>query len=270
MSKKISLLAAFKITALISLIIGVQANASANNFYVATHGIQQGVTLHTFKLQALTSFSTPFPVTALAVGLNNDVYLVSGNRIYNYTADGVLIKSLGSKSTVNYTGISVMGDRVYASYSGYNRGVNVRDLALNSVSSFSTSFIINAIAAGANNELYLASGNSLYRYQSNGTLLASITFSDKGLYYNHVAIMCGKLLSSYSGSQRGVSIRDLTTLAQSSSFSTAFEITGLISGQNNDVYLSANNYLFNYTLTGIQKQNATASQLALLYGDLAR
>ncbi|SJM94604.1 conserved exported hypothetical protein [Crenothrix polyspora] len=271
MNKKFNLLKLLKNTPLSVLLIGVTGMASANNFYAAVNGAQQGVSVRTLKLQQVSFFATPFPVNGIAAGPNNDVYLVSGNHIYNYTVAGVLIKNMtNADANINYTDISIMGDRVYTSYSGSKRGVSVRDLALVSVSSFSAPFNIKAIVAGVNNDVYLASGNSLYRYQTSGILLTFITFSDIRLNYTDVAVTCGKLLSSYSGSQRGVSVRDLTTLAQSSSFSTSFEIGGLIAGQNNNVYLSSNNYLFNYTLAGIQKQNVAAPQTTLFYGDLTR
>jgi uncharacterized protein YjfI (DUF2170 family) len=271
MNEKFNLLKPLKKIVLSSLLMGISGLVSANNFYTAVNGTQQGVSVRTLKLQQVSTFATPFPVNGIAAGANNDVYLVFGNRIYNYTVAGVLIKTMTHADlAINYTDIAVMGDRVYASYSGYLKGVSVRDLALNPVSSFSTPFNINAIAAGTNNDVYLASANKLYRYQSNGVLLTAITFSDIGLNYTDVAVTCGKLLSSYSGTQRGVSVRDLTTLAQSSSFATTFDIGGLIAGQNNDVYLSSNNYLYNYTLAGIQKQSVASPQTSLLYGDLTQ
>ena len=77
---------------------------------------------------------------------------------------------------------------VYASYDGSYQGVTVRDLALNQQSYFGTGFNINGIAAGPNNTVFLASGNHLYDYNANGTLITDMTFPDTGINYTDVSV----------------------------------------------------------------------------------
>ncbi len=261
----------FRIAVLSCLFMSLSGMADANNFYAAYNGAQQGVTVRSLNLQQVSFFATPHPVNAVAAGPNNDLYVTYKNHIYNYTVSGALIKDMAfPDSGINYTDISVRGNRVYVSYNGSQKGVTIRDLALNQLFYFATPFSIKGIAAGTDNDIYLAAGNGLYRYGTNGILLKSMIFPDKGIDYTDVTITCGRLLASYSGSQRGVTIRDLTTLNQYSFFATSFDIAGLVAGTDNDVYVSSSNHLYNLTLTGIQKQAFTWPQTNLSYDDVNR
>ncbi len=271
MNKKFDFTRLFKVTALLAFFLCVTRIAHANNFFAAYNGVQQGVTVRTLKLQQLSFIQTPHPVNGIAAGPNNDLYMVCNNHIYNYSVSGALLREMNFPDThVNYTDISIRGDRVYASYNGSQQGFTVRDLALNQLAFVPTNFSINGIAAGTNNDLYLASGNRLYRYGTNGTLLTVMTFPDAGVVYTDVAVICGKLLATYSGSQHGFTVRDLITLNQYSFVQTPFDIGGIVGGSDNDVYVSSANHLYNYSLTGVQKQGFTWPQTNLVYGDLTR
>ncbi len=271
MNKKFDFARLSRVAALLCFFLSMTGIAQANNFFAAYNGVQQGVTVRTLKLQQVSFIQTQHPVNGIAAGPNNDLYMVCKNHIYNYSVNGALIKDMNFPDPlINYTDISVRGDRVYASYNGSQRGFTVRDLALNQLAFFPTNFSINGIAAGTNNDVYLASGNKLYRYGINGTLLKVMTFPDANIVYTDVAVICGKLLATYTGSQHGFTIRDLITLNQYSFVSTPFEIGGIVGGSDNDLYLSSANHLYNYSLTGVQKQTFTWPQTGLDYGDLTR
>ncbi len=271
MDKKFNFTRLFTVTALLALFLSITGIAHANNFFAAYNGVQQGVTVRTLHLQQLSFIQTPHPVNGIAAGPNNDLYMVCKNHIYNYSVNGALIRDMNFPDAgVNYTDITVRGERVYASYTGSQKGFTVRDLALNQLAFFPVNFSINSIAAGTNNDLYLASANKLYRYGTNGTLLKVMTFPDAGVIYTDVAVTCGKLLASYSGSQRGVTVRDLVTLNQYLYIPLQFEIGGVVAGSDNDFYVSTNNHLYNYSLTGVQTQGFTWPQKDLVYGDLTR
>jgi len=271
MNKKSGFTKLFTVTALLALFLSITGIAHANNFFAAYNGVQQGVTVRTLHLQQVSFIQTPHPVNGIAAGPNNDLYMVCRNHIYNYSVNGALIRDMNfPDARVNYTDITVRGNRVYASYNGSQQGFTVRDLALNQLAFFPTNFSINGIAAGTNNDLYLASANKLYRYGTNGALLKVMTFPDAGIIYTDVAVICGKLIASYSGSQRGVTVRDLVTLNQYFFIPLQFEIGGVVGGSDNDFYVSTSNHLYNYSLTGIQKQGFTWPQTDLVYGDLTR
>ena len=271
MNRKLDAARLFRFTVLLAFFLSLTVMAHANNFFAAYNGVQQGVTVRTLNLQQVSFIQTPHPVNGIAAGPNNDLYMVYRNHIYNYSVSGALIRDMNFPDTgINYTDVSVRGNRVYASYNGSQKGFTVRDLALNQLAFVPTSFSINGIAAGTNNDLYLASGNRLYRYATNGTLLNVMTFPDAGIIYTDVAVNCDRLLASYSGSQHGVTVRDLVTLNQYTFIPLPFEIGGIVAGSDNDVYVSTNNHLYNYSLAGVQTQGFTWPQKNLIYGDLTR
>ena len=74
-------------------------------------------------------------------------------------------------TSINYTDVTVLDDRVFASYNGSQLGFTVRDRNLNQLSYASTGFNINSIAAGKSNTAYLASANHLYIYSAAGRSL---------------------------------------------------------------------------------------------------
>ncbi len=272
MKKHLGLSGFLRISALLILFAGISSVVFANNFFAAYNVAQQGVTVRTPNFQQVGVIPTNHCVNGIAAGPNNDVYMICGNRIYDYSLNGTLIRQFVFPDLhIIYTDISVMGNRVYVSYKGSQRGVSIRDLNLNQLSIIQTPFEINGVAAGTNNDLYLASGNRLYRYSTNGQVLATMVFPDAGIIYTDVAVICGRLLASYSGSQKGFTIRDLITLNQYSFVPTPFDIGGIVGGIDNDVYISGANKLYNYTLTGQLKQSFTWQQQPnLVYGDLTR
>lgn len=271
MKKTVGLTGFLRISALLILFTSISSLAFANNFYAAYNVAQQGVTVRTLMLQQVGVIPTGHAVDGIAAGPNNDIYMVNRNHIYNYSVGGALIRDFQFPDPgIIYTDISVMGNRVYVSYKGSQRGVSIRDLNLNQLSIIQTPFEINGVAAGTNNDIYLASGNRLYRYGTNGAVLATMVFPDAGIIYTDVAVICGRLLATYSGSQKGFTIRDLVTLNQYSFVQTPFDIGGIVGGSDNDVYISGGNKLYNYTLTGQLKQSFTWPQANLVYGDLTR
>ncbi|NTW53659.1 MAG: hypothetical protein HGB15_02595 [Chlorobaculum sp.] len=271
MRKTLGLSKLLLIPVLLSLFISLSSVAFANNFFAAYNVAQQGVTVRTLNLQQVGVIPTGHPVDGIAAGPNNDLYMVNRNHIYNYSLTGALIKDFQFPDPgIIYTDISVMGNRVYVSYKGSQRGVSIRDLNLNQLSIIQTPFEINGVAAGTSNDLYLASGNRLYRYGTNGQVLATMVFPDAGIVYTDVAVICGRLLATYSGSQKGFTVRDLVTLNQYSFVPTPFDIGGIVGGADNDVYISGANKLYNYALTGQLKQSFAWPQANLVYGDLTK
>jgi len=150
-----------------------------NQVYASFNGSQQGVSIRGFNTLTQTSnFATPFSPNAIAVGPNNTLYMVSGNHLYKYTTAGteLIDEEFTADPGVNYTGITVNGNRVYASYDGSQTGVSVRDLNLVQLSFFVTPFSPTGIDAGINNDLYLSTSEHLYRYSTSGKKLVDISF----------------------------------------------------------------------------------------------
>ncbi|MHB8745112.1 MAG: hypothetical protein ACYC7I_01095 [Gammaproteobacteria bacterium] len=239
-----------KTLAAFGLMLGIAAQASAANIYASYTGSQQGVTVRDLSLNQTFFFGTGFNIDGIAAGQNNDLYVTSGNKLYNYSANGTLLNTMIFPDTgINYTDITVSGNNVYASYTGSQQGVTIRNLSLNQTFSFNTGFNIDGIAAGQNNDLYVTSGNGIYNYGTNGTLINSMIFPDTGINYTDVSVHGGTVFASYTGSQQGVTVRDLN-LHQMSYFGTGFNIDGIAAGQNNDLYVTSGNGIYNYSTNG--------------------
>jgi hypothetical protein len=239
--------------------------------FAAYDGSQQGVTVRDLALNQSFSFDTGFNISGIAAGPSNNVFLTSGNHIYDYASNGSQLNDMAFPDPgVNYTDVAYNGTGVvFASYDGSQQGVTVRDLNLNQNSFFSTGFNINGIAAGPNNDVFLASGNHLYDFAANGTQLNDMTFPDTGINYTDVAYNgSGTIFASYDGSQQGVTVRDLN-LNQSFSFNTGFNISGIAAGRNNDVYLTSGNHIYDYSATGNLITDMTFPDAGINYTDVS-
>ncbi|MEO5329631.1 MAG: hypothetical protein H7829_15480 [Magnetococcus sp. THC-1_WYH] len=234
--------------------------------YASYNGSQLGVTVRDAQLNQIYYFNTGISASAIAVGPNKDVYLTSGNQIFNFSTQGTLIRVMTFPiSTIKYTSIAVRDSKVYASYTGAQQGVTIRDLALNQLSSFNTGVNATGIAVGSNNDIYLAAGSQLCKFNTNGSAITNINFP--GVVYTDVAVNGQKLYACYTGSQQGVTVRDLN-LAQLSSFNTGFNANGITTGPNNDLYLASGNHLYNYNVNGSLITNMTFPISSINYTDV--
>jgi len=142
-----------------------------------------------------------------------------------------------------------MTTKVYASYNGSQQGFTIRNAELVQSLYKNTNIDYSSVAAGSNNDLYLTSANNIYHFKTDGTLLNTMTFPDKGIIYTSVTVKGDKVYATYDGSQLGVTVRDLN-LNQLSFFSTGVHASGIAAGPNNDLYVTAANHIFNYGVGG--------------------
>lgn len=140
---------------------------------------------------------------------------------------------------------------VYGSYSGSQLGVTIRDSNLNQATFIPMSFSPKSIAAGTANSFYVTSGNKLSKYAANGTVLANFNWPDNTINYTGITYAGANIYASYNGSQQGVTIRNASTLVQSTSFSTPFNPTSIAAGPNNTLYLTSGNHLYKYNTSGV-------------------
>jgi hypothetical protein len=162
----------------------------SDRLYAAYNGSQVGFTVRDLNLNQLAYVPTSFVSSGIAAGSNNDLFLTSSNHIYHMKSDGTLIQDMAFPiSSINYTDVSVLGDRVLASYNGSQQGFTVRDLNLQQLTCTNTGFDINAIAAGPSDNVYLASANHLYNYDQNGTQIEDMTFPLNSINYTGVSLV---------------------------------------------------------------------------------
>ncbi|MDD2721071.1 MAG: hypothetical protein PHH47_07180 [Gallionella sp.] len=137
---------------------------------------------------------------------------------------------------------------VYASYNGSQRGVTQRDVnTLNQYGYFDTGISASGITVADNDDIYLASGNHLRRYDSRGALLVDMTFPDRAINYGDVAISGNTIVAAYDGSQLGFTIRDAETLEQHAYCQTGVQASGIAVDAYGAVYLAAGNHLLKYS-----------------------
>ena len=241
----------------------------ANNVYASYNGPQVGFTVRDFALNQLSAHGIGVNANGIAAGPNDDVYLVSANHIYHYNANGTLITNMTFPiATINYTGVVVQGDRVYACYQGPQQGVTVRDLALNQLSFFNTGVNASGIAAGPDNDVYITAGNHIINYRTNGTLINDMAFPLATINYTDVTVVCDTVYASYNGSQQGFTVRDLN-LIQKSFVAIATNIKSIAAGPSKDVYLASANHLLNYAASGVLIMDMTFPIATINYTGVA-
>lgn len=233
--------------------------------YATYAGSQQGVTERNQGLAQTNFFGTGVTANGIALGTSNNLYLAAGNQILDYNRNGTLNNTMTFPDAgINYTDVDVGGGRVLASYAGSQQGVTVRDYGLNQTSFFGTGVNASGIAAGDNAHVYLSSGNHLYDYLIDGTLVTNMTFPDTGINYTDVAYSNGTVYASYNGSQQGVTTRNLG-LGQTSFFGVSFDIDSIAIGANDDIFLTSGNHLYRYTLAGAQITDMEFPDTGILY-----
>jgi hypothetical protein len=240
------------------LLISISASALSDQIYTIYTGSQNGVTVRdATTLEQITYFDPDFTPSSIVAGKCKNMYLTSGNSIYNYSNTGNLINSFTFPiGSINYHAIAYAGSEIYVAYDGSQNGVTVRDSnTFDQLFYFDPGFVIDGITAGKNDDMYLTSGNNIYNYSSNGEYLNSFTWPNIGILYSDITFVSSnscsnKIYTVYGGSQEGVTVRDSDTLVQSNVVTPGFVSAGISSGNNNDIYLTNNNSIHHYSENG--------------------
>lgn len=148
------------------------------NIYVTYTGSQTGISVRDAEtLEQSDVFPTPFAPSAIAVDDNGIIYLAARNHLYKYSNDGKQLVDMNFPDKgINYSGITVSGDKVYASYNGSQTGFTIRDNKLEQEDFVETPFSPTGIAAGDSNDVYLSTKNNLFRYGVDGKQLKKMNF----------------------------------------------------------------------------------------------
>jgi hypothetical protein len=222
-----------------------------NNLAIASYnGSQKGFTVRDLNLEQISFTALDAEINSIAAGANGDLYIAAANHLYHYKVDGTLIKDMTFPDDhIQYTSVAIKGDKIFAAYEGSQVGVTVRDLDLNQLSWFATSYTANGMAAGNNDDLYIASKNHIYHVKTNGEQLQDMVFPSNSINYTDVSVLGDLIFASYNGSQQGFTVRD-SSLNQLSYANVAGDISGIAAGPDNNVYLSSENHIYNYAKDG--------------------
>lgn len=227
--------------------------AQADALYASYAGSQLGMTIRDVNtLNQYIWLDSNVSASGLTVNEQNEIYLSSGNVLLKYSLSGEgLARMTFPDAGIAYTDVAVSGKRLYASYSGTQLGVTIRDGdTLEQIRYFATGIEASAIAVDGKEGIYLAAGNRLHKYDSQGKLLVEMVFPDATIRYTGLAVRDGLLYASYTGSQLGISVREASSLKQLSYFATGVEASGLAVDSRGDLYLSADNRLRKYQRNG--------------------
>lgn len=165
------------------------ATVGDGKVFISYQGGQEGITVRDVAtLVQSNAFSTSLN-NGIGSASENIVYRVAGNNITRYDENGAVLSSFDFPNPdINYTNIDLGLGELYASYAGPQNGVTVRDaLTLAQTSFFSLDFLVNGLAAGGNNDMYLTNANSIYHYRDDGSLLNQMTFPNQGIIYTDIA-----------------------------------------------------------------------------------
>jgi hypothetical protein len=242
------------------ILVSISASTLSNQIYTIYTGSQNGVTVRDANtLEQITYFDPGFSPSSIVAGNCNNMYLTSGNSIYNYRNTGELINIFSFPSrSINYHAIAYAGSKIYVAYDGSQNGVTIRDSnTFQQLLYFDPGFVIDGITAGKNNDMYLTSGNNIYNYSADGEYLNSFTWPSIGILYSDITLSpshsCkNKVYTVYGGSQQGVTVRDSDTLNQSNVVTPGFIPAGISSGNNNDMYLTNKNIIYHYSDNGVK------------------
>jgi hypothetical protein len=241
----------------------------SNQVYATYNGSQVGFTVRDLALNQKSFHNIGVDANAVAAGPNDDIYIASANHIYHYGINGTLIKDMTfPDARINYTGVVVKGDRVYASYKGSQQGVTVRDLGLNQLRFFNTGVDASGIAAGPNDDVYITAANHIINYKSDGTLIKDMAFPVSSINYTDVTVVYDTVYASYNGSQQGFTVRDLG-LNQRSFVAVSANIKAIAAGPNKDVYLASANRLLDYKADGTLIKDMTFPVSTINYNGVA-
>ena len=142
-----------------------------------------------------------------------------------------------------------MKSLVLASYNGSQQGVTVRDMDLNQLNFIQTGTDINDIAAGTDEDFFIASKNTISHYKIDGTLIHQMVFPDTGINYTSITARGDRVYAAYDGSQQGFTVRDLN-LNQLSFTQLGIPINGIAAGMNDDLFLTSKNTIKHYKTDG--------------------
>jgi len=265
------------------LVVALSGSVLANpndhmidKIYTVYGGSQNGITVRNADTLAQINYFDPgFYSSSIVSGNAHNMYLTSGNTIYNYSDTGSFISSFSFPDTaINYHEVAYAGDEIYTAYNGSQNGVTVRDsMSFNQLFYFDPGFAINGITAGDNDDMYLTSGDNIYNYSNTGVLLNSFAWGSTSITYRDTTFNEGnpntntddKLYTVYDVGQLGVTVRDANTLGQLGVVMLGFSPEGIASGDNNDMYLTFDNAIYNYSDTGVLLNQMTFPDLGIKY-----
>lgn len=157
---------------------------------------------------------------------------------------------------------------IYSSYSGSQTGITIRNEMLEQSAFLPMPFAPAAIADGVNNTFYVTSGNNIFRYNSKGKEIAHFAWEDTSINYTGAVVAGGSVYVTYTGSQTGVSVRNVKTLEQTNVIPMPFAPEAIAIGADKSIFVAAANHLYKYDASGKQLVDMNFPDKGIIYTDI--
>jgi len=250
--------------------------------FVTSSGATPGISARDLNtLVESDFFGTAYSPTSIEDGFGR-LYVTAGDTLYIVAADGTELANASSGTGgLNFVDSALSGTRLYAATGGTANSISVRNpITLAEITSFALPFAVDGMVAGDDDDLFLTSGDTLYRYSTAGVELdmqadAARTFTDVAFIADPLPPAIGTVLAiTADGAGDSVSSLDAETLAAAGSFTVAAAAAdGMALSASNGVYLAAGDTLYHYDTSGVlladvTQANAVFADVALVDGDL--
>ena len=218
--------------------------------------------------------------------LSGDSYGLSASDLNNYYQSaqtigaGAAADSLIAANSSVATSLQSMQDQFDAAAANIRLGFAASISSANSLSAArATTGIISVVddllgkIAVLRQELTFPAqtGNSLYRFNSNGILQDNFTWTpDPNLIYSNISLRGDTLYTAYSSAAfgNGFTVRDLN-FNQSFAFNTPFRVDQFTAGDDGNLYMSSANTIYKYSPDGTQLSSYVNSNTTLKYSQIS-
>jgi hypothetical protein len=254
---------AFLASTMLAAIVAVPAVAGP--VYATYQGSQQGITERDNNLVQSQAIGTGVDQSGISVTTDGRIYTTAQNTIREYNGTGALVNLMSFPDpAINYTGIDTRGGKVFATYTGSQLGVTIRNSSLVQEFSFDTGLQASDLAVTPGGSIFVTAGNGIYEFNQGGALLNQMIFPISTINYTGIDYGYGLLFASYNGPQFGYTVRDLG-LNQLRFFELGFDITGIAVGQSANLFLTSGNRIYEYDFFGNQLNVMTFPDEGILY-----
>lgn len=257
------------------------ATVFAAQLVVAVAGDQQGFSFRDSQTLLENSFiATDFPVDSIHDGFGR-LFITSGDTVSTFSVAGnEIVSSSADTPEQQFVDTALSGTRLYVAVAGSTNGISARNpITLEEITAFDVPFTIDSIAAGDNDDLFIASGNEIFHFSTDGEELDAVagvageTFTDIAFLADARPIALGTIVAATTGVEPAVTSRNAETLAEAGSFSVEFEAEGIAVSESNEIYMVSGSTLLNLDADGVElnsmtEAGSTFSDVALVGPDL--
>lgn len=257
------------------------ATVFASQVVLAVAGDQQGFSFRSLlTLEENLFVPTTFPVDSINDGFGR-LFITSGDTVSTFSVSGTEIASISSETPGQlFVDTALEGTRLYVAVAGSSNEVSARNpINLEEIASFSVPFVIDSIAAGDNDDLFITSGGEIFHFTTDGEELGTIaggaaeTFSDIAFLADPRPLAVGTVVAATSGVQQAVTSRNAETLADAGSFPIAVDAAGIAVAENNEIFVVSGSTILDLSPSGVELNSVTEpgntfSDVALIGSDL--